>query len=185
MPETYTEVRAFCGLVGHYRRFIKGFAHIAHPLYDVLGNEVKMGPVKLPMSVKHAVWELKEKIQSAPVLVFPDFEKPFPLETERTSIPNWTAQLLRMFKFRSCLVHLHFRPHLQMCYRQHNSGNAGQEASFWVSHVNQSLQLARTGQLIQRRLAITARTWVMTLTIVCIYKDGGLFCHIIINQGVS
>ena len=67
MPKTYTEVRAFCGLTGHYHHFIKGFAHIAYPLYDVLGNEVKMGPVKLPMSAKHAVWELKEKIQSTPV----------------------------------------------------------------------------------------------------------------------
>ena len=26
MPETYTEVRAFCGLSGHYRHFIRNFA---------------------------------------------------------------------------------------------------------------------------------------------------------------
>ena len=77
MPKMYTEVRAFCGLTGHYRRFIRGFALIACPLYDVLGNEVKMGLVKLPVSVKHTVWELKEKIQSVPVLVFMDFDKPF------------------------------------------------------------------------------------------------------------
>ena len=31
MPETYMQVHAFCGLAGHYRRFIKGFANIAHP----------------------------------------------------------------------------------------------------------------------------------------------------------
>ena len=43
MPETYTQVHTFCGLVRHYRRFIKGFTNIAHPLYDVLGKEVKMG----------------------------------------------------------------------------------------------------------------------------------------------
>ena len=48
MPETYTQVHAFCGLAGHYRRFIKGFANIAHPLYNLLGKEVKMGPVELP-----------------------------------------------------------------------------------------------------------------------------------------
>ena len=29
MPETYTQVHAFCGLVGHNRRFIKGFTNIA------------------------------------------------------------------------------------------------------------------------------------------------------------
>ena len=60
---------------------IKGFAHIARPLYDVLGKEVKMGPVQLPPEV----WELLrilKKIQTAPVLVFPDFDKPFLLETD-------------------------------------------------------------------------------------------------------
>ena len=48
MPETYTQVRTFCGLARHYRRFIKGFANIACSLYDVLGKEVKMGLVDLP-----------------------------------------------------------------------------------------------------------------------------------------
>ena len=33
IPETYTQVHMFCGLVGHYWRFIKG---------------LKMGPVDLP-----------------------------------------------------------------------------------------------------------------------------------------
>ena len=34
LPQTYTEVRAFLGLVGHYRRFIKRFEHIAQPLNE-------------------------------------------------------------------------------------------------------------------------------------------------------
>ena len=33
--DTYTKVKSFVGLVGHYRRFIKGFAKIAAPLYDL------------------------------------------------------------------------------------------------------------------------------------------------------
>ena len=82
MPETYTQVRAFCGLVGHYRRFIKGFANIAHPLYDMLGKEVKMDPVDLAPKAQEAMAVLKGKVQSMPVLVFPDFEKPFLLETD-------------------------------------------------------------------------------------------------------
>ena len=77
MPETYTQVHTFCGLGGYYRRFIKGFANIACPLYDVLGKEVKMGPVNLPPKAQEAMAVLKRKVQSAPVLVFPDFEKPF------------------------------------------------------------------------------------------------------------
>ena len=82
MPETFTQVHTFCRLMGHYRHFIKGFAHIARPLYDVLGKEVKMGPVQLPSEVWEAVRILKDKIQSTPVLVYPDFDKPFLLETD-------------------------------------------------------------------------------------------------------
>ena len=82
MPETCTQVRAFCRLAGHYRRFIKGFTNIVHPLYDVLGKEVKMGPVYLPPEAQEAVNILKGKVQSAPILVFPDFDKPFLLEMD-------------------------------------------------------------------------------------------------------
>ena len=82
MPKTYMQVHAFCGLVGHYRRFIKGFANIVRPLYDVLGKEVKMGLVDLPPEAWEAVGILKGKVQSAPILVFPDFDKPFLLETD-------------------------------------------------------------------------------------------------------
>ena len=38
-PKTFTEIRAFLGLVGHYRRFIKGFARIAQPLNEHLTGE--------------------------------------------------------------------------------------------------------------------------------------------------
>ena len=82
MPETYMQVHVFCGLVRHYQRFIKGFANIAQPLYDVLGKEVKMGPVDLPLEAWEAVDILKRKVQSMPILVFPDFDKPFLLETD-------------------------------------------------------------------------------------------------------
>ena len=81
MPETYMQVHAFCGLMGHYRRFIKGFTNIAHPLYNVLGKEVKMDPVDLPLEAWEAVNILKRKVQTVPVLVFLDFDKPFLLKT--------------------------------------------------------------------------------------------------------
>ena len=55
MPETYTEVRAFCGLSGHYRQFIRNFACLAHALYDLLGDEVKMGLVTLTPKAEEAV----------------------------------------------------------------------------------------------------------------------------------
>ena len=82
MPETFTQVCMFCRLAGHYWHFIKGFAHIMRPLYNVLAKEVKMGPVELPPEAQEVVRILKDKIQSVPVLVFPDFDKPFLLETD-------------------------------------------------------------------------------------------------------
>ena len=82
MLETFTQVPAFCGLAGHYRHFIKGFVHIAMPLYDILGKEVKMGPVQLPPKAQEAIRIVKDKIQTTPVLVFPDYDKPFLLETD-------------------------------------------------------------------------------------------------------
>ena len=82
MLETYTKVRAFCGLSGHYRHFIRNFACLAHTLYDLLGDEIKIGPVTLTPEAEEAMQVLKEKITSAPVLVFPDFNKPFLLETD-------------------------------------------------------------------------------------------------------
>ena len=82
MPETYMQVCTFCGLAGHYWRFIKGFANIVHPLYDMLGKEVKMGLVDLPPEAWEAIDILKRKVQFMPILEFPNFDKPFLLEMD-------------------------------------------------------------------------------------------------------
>ena len=66
MPETYMQVHAFCRLAGNYRRFIKGYANIVHPLYDVLGKEVKLGLVDLPPEAWEAVNILKGKVCTHP-----------------------------------------------------------------------------------------------------------------------
>ena len=85
MLETYTQVCAFCGLVGHYRHFIKGLTHTARPLYDVLGKEVKMGPVQLPPEAREAVRILKNKKQMAPCWCFQTL----------TNHPSWRWTLPR------------------------------------------------------------------------------------------
>ena len=38
-PQTYMEIQAFLGFVGHYWQFIKGFACIAQPLHEHLSGE--------------------------------------------------------------------------------------------------------------------------------------------------
>ena len=84
-PDTYTKVKSFVGLVGHYRHFIKGFANIAAPLYDLTSGENKDKKSE-HLDLPHEAWEafdhLKAACLQAPILASPDFDKPFLLETD-------------------------------------------------------------------------------------------------------
>ena len=79
------KVKSSVGLVGHYRCFIKGFANIAAPLYDLISGENKDKKSKhlsLPPEAHKAFDPLKAACLWAPILSFPDFSKPFLLETD-------------------------------------------------------------------------------------------------------
>ena len=78
-------MKSFIGLVGHYRHFIKGFAKIAAPLYDLTSgdNEDKKSEhVDLSPEAREAFDHLKAACLQAPILSFPDFTKPFLLEMD-------------------------------------------------------------------------------------------------------
>ena len=84
-PDTYTKVKSFVGLVGHYRHFIKGFAKIAAPLYDLTSGDnkdKKSEHVDLSLEARKAFDCLKAACLQALILSFPDFNKPFLLETD-------------------------------------------------------------------------------------------------------
>ena len=84
-PDTYTKVKSFVGLVGHYRHFIKGFAKIAAPLDNLTsGNnkDKKSEHVDLSPEARKAFDRLKAACLQAPILSFPHFNKPFLLETD-------------------------------------------------------------------------------------------------------
>ena len=84
-PQTYTEVHAFLGLVGHHRRFIKWFRHIVQPLNKHLAGEGasrKPEWVSLSEDAFMAFEALKQACMAAPVLAFADYTKPFLLETD-------------------------------------------------------------------------------------------------------
>ena len=84
-PQPYTEVCAFLGLVGHYRRFIKSFTCIAQPLSEYLAREgasMKLEWVSLTEDALKAFEALKQACMTAPILAFADYTKPFLLETD-------------------------------------------------------------------------------------------------------
>ena len=84
-PDTYTKVKSFVGLVGHYRYFIKGFAKIAALLYDLTSGDnkdKKSEHVDLSPETLEAFDRLKAACLQAPILAFLDFDKPFLLEMD-------------------------------------------------------------------------------------------------------
>ena len=84
-PKTYTEIRAFLSLVGHYRHFIKGFAQIAQPLNEHLvgdGASKKLEQVSLSKEPLEAFEQLKQACMNSLVLAFADYTKDFLLETD-------------------------------------------------------------------------------------------------------
>ena len=83
--QTYTEIKAFLGLMGHYRHFIKGFARIVQPLNEHLAGEGasrKSEQVSLSEGALKAFEMLKQACMNSPVLAFADYTKDFLLETD-------------------------------------------------------------------------------------------------------
>ena len=83
--KTYTKIRAFLGLVRHYRCFIKGFAQIAQLLNEHLagkGASRKSERVSLSEKALEAFEQLKQACMDSLVLAFADYTKNFLLETD-------------------------------------------------------------------------------------------------------
>ena len=84
LPQTYTEVHAFLSLMGHYRRFIRGFTCIAQPLSKYLtgeGASRKSEQVSLTEDAMKAFEALKQACMTAPILALADYTKLFLLKT--------------------------------------------------------------------------------------------------------
>ena len=62
-----------------YRRFIPGFAKLAHPLHHLLKKNVKFS---WSPDAQAAFDSLKLKFTSSPVLIYPNRELPFIVETD-------------------------------------------------------------------------------------------------------
>ena len=84
-PKTKTQLRAFLGLAGYYRRFVPSYATVAAPLTDLLR---KGSPNKLEWgNVQEAAFrQLKAVLSSEPVLRLPDWNKQFIVRTDASDI---------------------------------------------------------------------------------------------------
>ena len=87
------QLRTFLGKTGYYRKFIKDYSKIAAPLQSFITKETS---TKKHIDITHttnseeAFKTLKEKLLSAPILAFADFEsgEPFILDTDWSKDPG-------------------------------------------------------------------------------------------------
>jgi hypothetical protein len=74
VPRNVTEVRYFMGLVGYYRRFIKGFSKIASPITSLQKKGVKF---EWTPKCEESFQQLKDILTSAPILKIADPNEDF------------------------------------------------------------------------------------------------------------
>ena len=99
VPKMAKEVHSFLGLASYYRRFIPKFAKWANPLHDLirpiatkkkragtrlqpLSPDLQLPPFKWDSQHQESFDRLKDALTSSPILAYPNYDKPFILETD-------------------------------------------------------------------------------------------------------
>ncbi|GFT58779.1 retrovirus-related Pol polyprotein from transposon 17.6 [Trichonephila clavipes] len=81
-PENLRELRSFLGLCTYYRKFVKRFSNIARPLHKLTESKQKFQWTK---ECEDSFLQLKEALTSSPILIYPQSDKPFILDTDASS----------------------------------------------------------------------------------------------------
>ena len=83
LPQTKKQVQAFLGMCNYFRIFVAKFAEIAEPLYALLRKNVRF---EWTHEQTTAVNTLKDKLSNAPIVKFPDYERPFHLHSDASNV---------------------------------------------------------------------------------------------------
>ncbi|EFO88192.1 hypothetical protein CRE_06930 [Caenorhabditis remanei] len=82
-PNNVPELKRFIGMAGFFRKFIENFAGIAEPLTRLTRKEQKF----VWSEEQQEAWmKLKTALTSKPILSFPNYEKPFHIFTDASSV---------------------------------------------------------------------------------------------------
>ena len=82
-PNSVKQLRTVLGHTGYYRKFIKGYAKITAPMEKLLKKDVKF---LWNEECQQSLNILKQKMVTTPILVFPDWTKPFHVHVDAFGI---------------------------------------------------------------------------------------------------
>jgi len=78
-PRTVTNIRSFLRLIGYYRKYIKGYARLAAPLFELTRKDVDF---LWDAGCQQAFQALRTALVEAPILIRPNFKRSFCLDVD-------------------------------------------------------------------------------------------------------
>lgn len=81
-PRNVHDVRSFLGTCSYYRRFIKGFVHIAKPLHQLAEKNKKFS---WSSECEQAFQLLKNALVTSPILGYPSLDEMFIFDTDASA----------------------------------------------------------------------------------------------------
>ena len=84
-PTTKRQVRALLGLLSYYRRYIQDFGAVTAPISDLLGGRATRQICWTP-ACQSALEKIQAILSDKPILLLPDFSKPFTVRTDASSV---------------------------------------------------------------------------------------------------
>ena len=87
VPENVTQLRSFLGSTGYYQQFIRGYADIAAPLFDLLkSKKAKSDRLHWTHLATQAFQELRKTLVQKPILQLIDPALPFTVRTDASNV---------------------------------------------------------------------------------------------------
>ncbi len=78
-PKTVMNVRSFLGLTGYYRKYVRGYARLAAPLFELTRKDVNF---VWDMGCQQAFQALRAALVEAPILIRPNFKRVLCLDVD-------------------------------------------------------------------------------------------------------
>ena len=88
-PRTPKEIKQFLGLTGYYRKFVPHFSEISRPLAKLTAKDTSF---EWTPQCQFSFEMLKDALMSAPILKYPDTEKPYTIFTDASKY-GWAGVL--------------------------------------------------------------------------------------------